>query len=192
MSVSQSQIDSLIFELQEAKCKFSVNYSIGGLNGIYNDKLEYNIVKLQTIIDQLINYDLVNYQDEYFHNLRAEGRQYCILKSESSLSVSNPEAEDVHSRFLITSQVAGEGAGLDVGFALPSRREYNFVNVLMVGYNTLTLGDGVADKECYFANPTELTPKALNDLEVDDRLYVNANIMQVPVSVLDQFEITIV
>lgn len=189
MSILQTQIDSVVVDVETAKALASFNYSIAGLNGIYNIKLEGTIVKLQVILDELNRYDLVNYEDSYFYSLKKESTKYCRPKEEATQSP--PEEAFYHRRYLITSTGAGAGAGIEVGFTLPSRSTYLFVNINLLGYNTLTLGDGVTDKESYFSSDSGVTAKGLNNLAANDELYLNANVIGSPISLIDQIEITL-
>lgn len=190
MAIIQSQIDTLITELEDSKSINSVNFAVAGLNGIRNLELEDSIIKLQVLINRLLNFDITNEDDtdEYFHNLRKESRRFCKLITESV--PPTPENDGFfHQRFLITSTGAGAGAAIAVGFSLPSRSTYIYIDITLLGYNRLTIGDGVITAESYWSSDAGTTAKALNNLEVGDDLYVNANIIGAPISVIDQLEI---
>lgn len=189
MAITQTQIDTLISELQDAKATAALNYAIGGLNGIRNIHLEESIVKLQVFINQLECYDLVNYDDSYFHAIRAESKQYCVP---SSLSVSTTSSTEFsHARYLVTSTGSGSGSAIDSGFTLPSRSSYDYVSVNLIGYNVLTLGDGVTTTEAFFSRDGGATAVSFSNLQLGDGLYLNAVVIGAPISIIDQIEITI-
>ena len=190
MAILQTQIDTLITEVSANEETLALIYSVGGLNGIRNVDTEEDIVKLQTILDQLQCYDLVNYADTYFYDLRREANKVCDGVTTSSTLTTPPNITNTYfSRILQSLTTAGTGAGIDSGFTLPSRSSYNFVDVTLVGYNRMTMGDGSKTEECYWSADSGTTAKAIISLVVGDKLYINASVLGFAIATSDQIEI---
>ena len=188
MAITQTQLDTLITNVSANKALLAVKYSIGGLNGIRNISMEEDIVKLQTILDQLLCYDLVNYADTYFYDLRREANKVCD-GDDVTASITTAISGAYHTRYIHTLTTAGTGAAIDSGFVLPSRKKYNFVDVTFIGYNRLTMGDAGKTEECYWSADSGASAKSLLGLADGDKLYLNADVMGFAIATSDQLEI---
>lgn len=67
--MTQEEINIAIIEVEGVLSIISYRYSINGLNGIYDIKLQRKVIILNSILNRLINYDIVNYSDTYFYKL---------------------------------------------------------------------------------------------------------------------------
>lgn len=197
MSILQSAIDACISDIEIAKADLSLSYSRRALNGIYTDSIENSIVKLQVLLDQFREYDItdsVNYPDSYFYCLKNESKKYC---GNINLTIPSEESNEVfasesHIRVIHTLTTGGSGSSIDSDYVLSSRRNYFYVNINLIGYNVLTLGDGVKTSECYFTNDNGTTARPLDELEALDKLYINADVIGAAITTSDNIEITII
>lgn len=193
MAILQTDIDTLTLKLEKAKCDLSYKYSISGLNGIRNYSLEAPIIELQVMIDELDNYNLEDYEDSYYHSIRSNSIIYCGNTGVTNDAVSSTQEDDfnIHKRFLVTVANAGATDTVDSGFSLPSRSRFAFVQVILLGYRSLTIGDGNKNAECYFSSDGGTIVKTIASLKTGDVLYLNSVEIGAPISVIDQVEISI-
>ena len=179
-----------------------LNYSqnfVFGLN--QNQNVYYNICKIQSLLDELSLLNENTDDDlEYFQEIK-----FYLDTCLSSLNLSKllgidysgatlgvaPVVLNLKMRTIFTITSALTGDSQYSGFILPSRIKFNFIDITLVGYNRLTIGDEELDKEAYFSDDLGVTSKSLHNLAIGDKLYLNTNIIGYDLDITDKLEIII-
>jgi hypothetical protein len=179
-----------------------LNYSqnfVFGLN--QNQNVYYNICKIQSLLDELSLLNENTDDDlEYFQEIK-----FYLDTCLSSLNLSKllgidysgatlgvaPVVLNLKMRTIFTITSALTGDAQYSGFILPSRIKFNFIDITLVGYNRLTIGDEELDKEAYFSDDLGVTSKSLHNLAIGDKLYLNTNIIGYDLDITDKLEIII-
>ncbi len=205
--VDQNYIDSLITTLTTKRNAIAYSMAVKGLNGIDAD-YEIDLIKTDCIIEELLNYIIADEESPYDYIKQLEQSSQVNCKYHETLyndlleSCETPSAsgggggsgtatnyEFARHYYRTTSGNVTTNSGV-TGIVLPERPTLN-IDVYINGFY-MRVGDGVKTRDVYFSNDGGTTAKALDELQINDQLIINAVIIGTTVLSTDQVLLVII
>jgi len=212
MRLTQEYVDNLTVEVREEISRVTYQYVVQGNRGIYNSTLKATIIKLNSILQELLDFIIqveegfpTDTSPTYILQLESEFRKYCNYSKNKSQTTVIQNSGDNNggnngdnsggignfSQYLFDLPILDKDANeKDSDIILPITPE--FIDVRLARAYALVIGDGEKDKDCYFSNDGGSTAKATADIAENDKLFLNLQSLGFATDATDQIEILII